>query len=305
MNTFKRVMVGLDLTDMDDQLISYLPVIEEIFEPDIIYFVHVAKSLQLPSRVKEKYPDLMAPMDESLESDIMRKVNAQYKPKGDISLKCRVLEGDPIKELLNWTGIKDIDLFVMGRKRELTGEGKLPNRLARVAHCSIFFVPQHTREEMKRVLVPVDFSKTSALALQFAMKLKDHLNVDVIVQNSYEVPSGYHLTGKSYEEFAEIMRTNAIDDAREFLKKNNVPEKEVSVTVSFDDEDDPGERAHEVATEKKADLIIIASRGRTGFASILLGSVAEKMILYDSDIPLLIVKNKKENLGFFEALLRI
>jgi nucleotide-binding universal stress UspA family protein len=298
-------MVGLDLTEMDDQIISYLPIIEEIFEPDAIYFVHVAKSLTLPTRVREKYPDLMAPMDESLISDMRRKIGAHYTPKGNPSLHYTVLEGDPIKEILNWTGIKEIDLFVMGRKRELTGEGKLSNRLARVAHCSIFFVPQHIRKQMKRVLVPVDFSNTSGMALDFAMKLREHHGVEVILQNSYEVPSGYHLTGKTYEEFSEIMRKNALDDSREFLKKHKFSEKEVTVKLCFDEEDDPGERAYEAARELKADLIIIASRGRSGFASILLGSVAEKMIRYDSDIPLLIVKNKKENLGFFQALLRI
>lgn len=305
MYSIRRIMVGLDLTEMDDQLIAHLPLLETMFQPDIIYFVHIAKSLQLPAKVKEKYPDLMAPVDESLSNDLIKKINEHYSPKGDLEIKVEVKEGNAIKEILNWSEIKAIDLFVMGRKMDLKGEGQLANRLARVAHCSIMFIPEKATPTIKKILVPIDFSNTSALALNFAMALRKHLECQVIIQNSYEVPSGYHLTGKSYEEFADIMRKNAQEDAEEFVKKHKVTASEVSFILSFDDEDDPGERAFEEATKENVDLIIIASRGRTGIASILLGSVAEKMIRYDSNIPLLIAKNKKENLNFFQALLRI
>ncbi len=306
MYAIKRLMVGIDLTEMDDKLIAYLPVLEEIFHPEVIYFVHVAKTLKLPERVREKYPNMMAPVDESLENDIRKKIEKEYKPKSEIEFRYEIREGDPIREILNWSEIKEVDLIVMGRKNDMTGEGKLANRLARVAHCSIFFVPENVSEaHLKRVIVPIDFSKTSGMALNFAMEMKEHMGCDVVVQNSYEVPSGYSTIGKTYEEFAEIMKKNAREDASLFLKKRDIPEDEVSVVLSLDDEEDPAERAYEEASRQHADLIIIASRGRTGFASILLGSVAEKMIRYNSNIPLLIVKDKKENLGFFQALLRI
>ncbi len=305
MYSIKRIMVGLDLTEMDEQIIAYLPILEEMFHPDIIYFIHVAKSLRLPERVVEKYPDMMAPLDESLENDIRKKVEQNYTPKGDVSLQYEVREGNAIKEVLSWSGIKEVDLFVMGRKREMHGEGRLANRLARVAHCSILFVPQHVEFHLSKILVPVDFSNTSGMAMTFAEKLRNEIGCEVIIQNSYEVPTGYHMTGKSYEEFASIMRQNALEDAQEFLRKRKINANDVKVVLSFDEEDDPAERAYEVASDEKADLIVIASRGRTEIASLLLGSVAEKMIRYDSNIPLLIVKNKKENLGFFQALLRI
>jgi nucleotide-binding universal stress UspA family protein len=305
MYPIRRIMVGLDMTEMDDQLIAHLPLLESMFTPDIIYFVHVAKSLQLPQRLKEKYPGLMAPVDESLEHDILKKIHATYTPSEGIKLKVEVKEGNEIKEILNWSDVKEIDLFVMGRKLDLKGEGRLPNRLAHVAHCSILFIPEKATPSLNKILVPVDFSNTSALALAFGMAIKKHVPCQIYLQNSYEVPSGYHLTGKTYEEFREIMKNNAMDDAEEFIRKHKVKKEEVSIILSFDDEDDPSERAYEEARKENIDLIIIASRGRTGIASILLGSVAEKMIRYNSDIPLLIAKNKKENLGFFQALLRI
>ena len=49
----------------------------------------------------------------------------------------------------------------------------------------------------------------------------------------------------------------------------------------------------------------MGSKGRTASASILLGSVAEKLVQANNEIPMLILKKKGENMGFFEALFKI
>ena len=301
----KRLMVGLDMTEMDDVLIAYINRLIEAFDFDTVYFLHVAKELKLPDRVKEKYPDLLAPVDETIERDIQQKVSEKFVPREGVTCKVEIKEGDPVESILRWSEIKNIDLMVMGRKLDLEGQGNLPLKLARVAHCSMLFIPEHHKFRLKSVLMSVDFSKTSSLALEAGVRIKAKVDVNLILHNAYEVPSGYHFTGKSFEEFKEIMEHNALEDAYEFIAKNGMQKDDVEYALTFDDEEDPGERAYEVATERHADLIIIASQGRTELASFLLGSIAEKMIRYSSNIPLLIVKDKKENLGFFDALLRI
>ncbi len=301
----KRVMVGLDLTEMDDHLIAYINHLVDLFDLDMVYFLHVARKLKLPDRVREKYPDILAPVDESLEYEIKQKIEEKFVNRQGTQYKVEIKEGDAIEKILHWTEIKHVDLIVMGRKLKLEGQGTLALKVARVAHCSILFVPEGRKFNLEKVLVSVDFSKTSALALEAAVRLNKRTAVQIVIHNAYEVPSGYHFTGKSFEEFKEIMKQNAQEDAYEFIEKNGLERDDVLYALTFDNEDDPGERAYDVAQEMKVDLMMIASRGRTGLASLLLGSVAEKMIRYDSDIPLLIVKDRKENLGFFQALLRI
>ena len=46
----------------------------------------------------------------------------------------------------------------------------------------------------------------------------------------------------------------------------------------------------------------MGGKGRTFVSSVLIGSVAEKLIGYDSDIPLLILKSKTETWGIWKAL---
>ncbi len=66
---YEVVIVALDLTQMDDQLIRYSAMISKVLPIERIFFVHVARSLELPHGIIEEYPDLLEPIDESINSD--------------------------------------------------------------------------------------------------------------------------------------------------------------------------------------------------------------------------------------------
>ena len=108
----------------------------------------------------------------------------------------------------------DIDLVMVGRKKEKKGGGIVIHRLARRAGCSLLIVPQGVKESIRTILVPIDFSDYSSSALDEAISVavNSSSEVKIIAQNVYQVPSGYHYTGKSYEEFALIMKQNAERD---------------------------------------------------------------------------------------------
>ena len=303
MYEIKRVLVGLDLSDMDKTLLAYTSYMADIFQIETVYFLHVAKSLDLPEELLEKYPDLVAPSDEAIEKAMDTEIKECFTAKCEYKVEVR--EGSAEDKILRWAKIKEIDLIVMGRKIHSKGSGILPGKLARTAPCSILYVPESADNRISRLLVPVDFSKTSSLAFEEALLIKKASGASIILHNSYEVPSGYHLSGKSFEEFAEIMKGHAYEDAVEFLQRANVKTSDIEIELTLDKDDDPAEQAYKLANEKGADFIVIGSKGRTGMAAVLLGSVADKMTRYDTNIPLLVVKDKKENLNFLQALLEI
>ncbi len=305
MSSFNRILVGLDFSDMDGTLIQYTSMLTQIFEVDTIYFMHVASSLELPDEIVEKYPDLLAPVDETIQKQMEQVVDEYFSNRGDITCQILVKEGNAADQILRWSGIKEIDLILMGRKKSLKGSGVLPGKLARVAHCSLLMVPESSPLQISRIMVPVDFSKRSAAALDVARGIRKVRESELILQNTYRVPVGYHASGKSFEEFVEIMKGHAQEDARKFLNRNSMPAEEVEMAFILDNDDEPADKIYRQAIELQADLIVIGSRGRTDIASVLLGSVADKICQFDTDIPLLIVKNKKENMGFLEALMRI
>lgn len=304
MYKIERILVALDLTEMDELLVKYSSHLAKFLESEKVYFIHVARDLELPEDLKKNYPDLMAPSDESMTDSINKLIEKSWESNYNCEKVVEIKEGDPSEQILKWVNIKNVDMMVMGRKRKMKGGGIVPQKIAKVAQTSLMMVPEGFSFKLDKIVVSVDFSKHSKLAVEEALAITNDKNIKLSLVNVYRVPVGYNKTGKSYDEFATIMKGHAKVDFNEFIERNDFPE-EMECHYVLDDDDSPADKIFEFASEQNADMIVMGSKGRTGLASILLGSVAEKVITYDSEIPLMIVKEKGENMGFLKALLKM
>ncbi|MGB3181342.1 MAG: universal stress protein [Cyclobacteriaceae bacterium] len=304
MYAYNRLLVSLDFTEMDETLVRYTAFLAKTVKADSIYFLHVSPSLELPEDVSAKYRDVMAPVDETLEHGINDMLKRHFDYECNIEVEAQ--EGSPGEKVLKWIKIKNIDLVIVGRKQTLKGSGALGSKLSRTAPCSILFVPENFQAKLDNIAISTDFSKHSALALEEAYDLASSSNARLHLVHVTHVPKGYHKTGKSYEEFGKIMCENGQKDADKFLRKH-LPENHdnIDVIVKLDDDQSPADMVYEASKELAADLMIVGSKGRTALASLLLGSVADRLAGFSRTLPLLVVKNKKENMNFFEALLNI
>lgn len=304
MYKIERLLIALDLTEMDELLIKYSSHLAKFLKSEKVYFIHVAKNLELPEDLRKNYPDLMAPNDESIADSINKMVEKAWETDYECEKVIEIKEGDPSEQILKWVNIKNIDMMIMGRKRKLKGGGIVPQKIAKIAQTSLMMVPEDFEFKLDKIVVPIDFSKHSKLALEEALAITKGNEIGLNLVNVYKIPSGYHKTGKSRDEFATIMKGHARTDFREFIKKNDFPE-DLDCQYVLDEDDSPADKIFEFSSDQKADMIVMGSKGRTGLASILLGSVAEKVVVYDSEIPLMIVKEKGENMGFLKALLEL
>lgn len=296
-------MIGLDLTEMDDILITKTIVFMEFLGIDKCYFVHVAKDLAVPQEILDKHPELIAPGDESLEAAISDKLKAKNFPSS-IEVEIFAMEGNPLDTFLRWARIKNVDLIIMGRKETLQGSGSLAKGIAKKAPCSILMLQEKRPPSLpKKIMVPTDFSDHTEMIYNFSERICDDLQAELVPVHLYEVPHGYSKTGKSFEEFSEIMKENANKDFKKFIHKNN--HRNLECHFVLNESGDEGKLLLEEATKMGADMILLGSRGRTQSAAILLGSVAEKLVMVNNVLPMLIFKKKGETVGFFEALFRI
>ncbi len=300
---YKVALVALDLTKMDDHLIRYTAMISKILQLERIFFVHVTRSLHYPKDLLKEYPGLLEPLDDSIENEINAKVE-HYFVESEIETRCLVREGHPIEKILKLSKAKDANLIIMGRKNSLEGSGIVASKIARKCPCSLLLVTTNSSSSTDKLLVPVDFSHHSALAVNMALGIgktsKGHLEAIHV----YGVPVGYHKTGKSYDEFAAIMKTHSEKCYKTFIQEHGLP-SDISCEYLLTDNGKYPELIYDYAENNDIDLIIIGSKGRTGISAILMGSVAEKLVYIDSHIPVLIVKEKDENMGLFDALMKI
>jgi len=223
----------------------------------------------------------------------------------DIETEVFVDEGNhALESFLRWAKIKNVDLVIMGRKDTMKGNGVLADGVAKKAPCSVLLVQEKRPVKFpKKILIATDFSSHNHLIYEFAELVAEEVKAELVPLHLYEVPQGYSKTGKTFEEFAEIMKENTKADYKKFVSKHKNQDLECEMVLN--EGKNPGILILEFATQIEADLILLGSRGRTSSAAILLGSTAEKLIHANKLLPMLIFKKKGETMGFFDALFKI
>lgn len=303
MYRYKRIMIGLDFTPMDKTLIQTASFLAALLKPEKIYFVNAQERLENQEEWLADYPELDGPIDEKFKEEIEAELKLHYKAVDGVDTESIILEGSVVKELYQHVHIKQIDLLVVGRKNGLNGTGTISQKLARKVPASILFVPEGAKPLLANIMVASDFSHNSLLALEEAVELaqlNNHCSITLL--NTYRLPLGYYKTGKTEAEFNQIASAHAERKCIHFL--NEIDTKGIGIKPYFvrNKEHDTHEAIYDFALEQQASIIVIGGKGHTNFSALLLGSVAEKLISVDIDIPLLVVKDKKATLRLLDIL---
>ena len=134
-------------------------------------------------------------------------------------------------------------------------------------------------QEIRRILVPTDFSPQAELAARFAVDLAERLGASVTLFNAYQVPIAVPFPdGSAYipspEAIAELATatTHALKLERDRLQRAGV---EIAVASA---EGSPREIITRIAREGGYDLVVMGTHGRTGLAHLVMGSVAEATV---------------------------
>ena len=301
MYRYKKIMVCLNLDDSDKNLIQYAGILSNMAESDEIHFVYVSDTFDVPDDIKKIYPEL-APPESAAEERMKEIVEAHFRGHAGSKLIYRSLAGPLLGLSISYTKKEDIDLLIVGQRNEdESGYDSLAEKLARKAFCSVLIIPEGTSPVLEKILVSVDFSDHSLNALDIGSAFAKAADLDQIyILNIYQVPSGHHKTGKTYEEFDRIMLANAKSKLRGTLAQADL--KSVGIEPFFNNSSNIVDGIHRFSQQLKADLIVVGARGRSGdIAAILLGSITEGLIR-KSDKPLLAVKEKGEGLNILEAI---
>lgn len=308
MYLIKKLIVCLDQSPLDQTLVQYAEFIASVNQTKKIYFVNVIKNLTVPKEVIEEFPNLVENMINERKEAMESLVKENFKNTKGISFNYVVKEGSLSKKILKLAEEKSADMVLIGRKVELPGTGVASLRLARRASCSLLIVPEGSDPKLTKLLVPSDFSEYSKDALEEAIMIADKFGknkIEIVCQNVFSVPSGYHYTGKSYEEFTEIMKVHAEINYKKFIRKIDTKGVKISPVYSKDEHDDPVMSIASKAKEVKADGIIIGAKGRTAATALFIGSMAERLIRYNDSLPLLVTRPKGKNAGILDYILEI
>jgi len=306
MYQIKKLIVCLDQSELDATLVKFTTFIAEANLTKKVYFTNVIRNLSIPKEVLEEFPNLIENMVEERKNQMKQIVDEHFK-YSECEYSFIVKEGQLSKKILKLAEEKSADMIIIGRKVELPGTGVISQRLARRASCSLLIIPENSVPKINTLLVPSDFSDYSKDAMEEALMIVEKYggNAEIICQNVFTVPSGYHFTGKSYEEFTAIMKLHAEINYKKFIRKIDTKKIKITPTYTQDDDDDPVEDILSMAKEINADGIVIGAKGRTAATALFIGSMAERLIQLNDKFPLLVTRPKGKNAGILDYILEI
>ena len=142
-----------------------------------------------------------------------------------------------------------------------------------------------------RILLPLDGSHLSELALPHAVVLAERFQAEMILLKVLE-PLGSNLnlpTGavKKAEAETRLMTKEYLDLIAAHVQEKMIPVKIVIVSGS------PHEEIIRFAETEQVDVVVMSTHGRSGASRWLMGSVADR-VMRGVNVPVLLIRAQKD-----------
>lgn len=148
---------------------------------------------------------------------------------------------------------------------------------------------------MKKIIVPVDFSKHSEYALEAAAMLARKNGAEILALHMLELSNAVISEDDNSKQAETVFYLKlAKQKFSEFLSKPYL--KDVSVTPIVKHFKVFSE-INDVAQDHSVDMIVMGSHGSSGIKEVFIGSNTEKVVRH-AEIPVLVIKNRPESTDF-------
>ena len=148
-------------------------------------------------------------------------------------------------------------------------------------------------KKFSNILVAIDGSEHSLRAAEYALGLAKTFEAKLNAVTVSYVPASEDLSQ------LDVLRQSLVEDDSNYTKNaekwferfiQNAKESNVQLNTELLNSTRPVDYVIlEYAEEKKIDLIVVGTKGRTGFRKLLLGGVASSIVTY-SHCPVLVIK---------------
>ena len=144
-----------------------------------------------------------------------------------------------------------------------------------------------SRSKFSRIMVAIDGSEHSLKAAEYALEIAKSFNSQLFAVTITFVPESYRLRQEDV-----LGESREMADSRTWLENFSHEAKADNIELKTEliNSHRPVDYVIlEYAEEKNIDLIVVGTRGRSGFKRLLLGSIASSVVSY-AHCPVMVVK---------------
>jgi nucleotide-binding universal stress UspA family protein len=284
MKTMKNIVIGTSLTGHSDGVVRTGLAIAKAAGATP-WLVHAGSVLLDPSGAgvdaiwtEKNWDSLRELLDEQARRTWLAALPG-FSPE-----QVRLVVGAPHRAIVELARSVQADLVVIGTAESTGILGSTADRVIRKAPCPVLAVRSEAAFPPIRVELPVDLSPISANALRQGLDFLAQLGLSatesevLFVLSPFEVGGSINFTPKQIQRFAG-------EELSRFVTAN-VPagtHPQARVRTGY-----AGNEILGVLKERRVDLAVLGTHGRSGFERFLLGSVAAG-VLKNADCNLLIV----------------
>jgi nucleotide-binding universal stress UspA family protein len=296
MKQIHKILVPVDFSGPSNRAVAVSMEWANKFAAEL-HLVHVHQ-LFVPSTLAFYHYDAPPSIDRDLRAAAQRALAecAQRVRAAGVAVHEHLLGGTPAPEVVELAERIGADLIVMGTQG-LSGIqhallGSVAEKTVRLARCPVITIghaESFSAMDIHRILVPVDFSDHAQRALDEAIDFAKAFGAEVHLLHSYQIhPQAIAPYGIVVPETLDHdLRMAALQRLSEWRDKVTAAGCKglEHITADF-----PVDAIQGMAERVQADLIVMGTRGLTGFKHVLLGSVAERT-LRTAKCPVLTVKS--------------
>ena len=292
-----QVLVALDLSGMDGDLLKYLQFLSGEVNISRVHFLHVLPAfdvLKSPFFPENEELDNVWQLNDAAWEAIKKETNLAFPQPASISTTLETVTGNPLEVILDKSKLLNPSLLIVGDKDRAEGRGILVKNLVRKSSEAILFIPKSPKTTLDHILVPIDFSENAGRALKAAINLATARDMPTRVTclNVYDLPefSPYFLS-RPRQELKHMMESSIKEAFDRFVASYSAQEKDL-LSLTLIEKLQPGTTRYitDYAREHYAGLIVMGAKGHSALERLLIGSITEHILTLDEDIPVLVIK---------------
>lgn len=286
MKPLKNIGIFLDLSETDEFLLRYFKKLDDVFDFDSLTLVHFvaleSDSLDLAALTQR----LPKPLDEVLQEEVLELVDKVFGTKKS-SIHVKIELGGKLDALIKWLDSQQFNLLVLGKKSKEEGTGVFSSKVIRLTDSDCLFVPEGAKTEFESIVLAVDFSGYTEKVIKRGLNLSRKLSSNLLPIHILKAGFQYFPYFKNQEKYQKSLRGKAESAFKKIQRKTGLVEELICIE---DNGNHISRSIHEYSAKHEANLIIIGNKGNADEDDLLIGSVAERLISAERNLPILIVK---------------